>query len=280
MHRRIVIMVALALVPYCASTQTTTVDRRDAFAASLYLGEAVDSFAGDETINYLNPDASGDEKRREVGGIDFEYRLWGAPDTKSSGRLGKTQLWVFGETVHGVRSRDVDCSLESNKNLSICTEAGFSTEDPQGRFVYMLRNASSLEAFAGFRWEFLPLQSGNDSQAAMYLKTQFGFLTVEGGGGDVVDLHHAGIGAKAVSGPFRSSHLEIGYGRNDLFLRNRNSRFKIDGYLSISPKAIPIIRKLAGESVRPFAQIVADVDLGTGSDSVQSYFGLDFLFGE
>ncbi|MDQ3283245.1 MAG: hypothetical protein M3Q69_17750 [Acidobacteriota bacterium] len=81
-------------------------DCRGSFEASFYLGEAIDSFAGDETIAYLNPDVTG-PKQRAVGGFDFAYRMFGNRGNLADpkGRWRGTQLWVYGETVHGVRSK-------------------------------------------------------------------------------------------------------------------------------------------------------------------------------
>ena len=64
---------------------------------------------------------------------------------------------------------------------------------------------------------------------------------------------------------FLDSYFEIGYGTNGLFLNNPR-RWKIDGFLSMGkPDAV----------VRPFAQMVVDVDFKDGPDTIQSYFGLD-----
>ena len=94
-------------------TRTEQKDKRTAFIASVYLGEVIDTFAADEVLKYLNPEDANERRFRTVGGVDFQYRLTGKAD---SGR----QLWVFGETVHGVRSRDVDCKKENNQKLTVC----------------------------------------------------------------------------------------------------------------------------------------------------------------
>jgi hypothetical protein len=135
----------------------------------------------------------------------------------------------------------------------------------------MLRNATSLEAFMGMRYEFLTLQTNSKSRANLYLKGQAGFLTVARNGQDVVDLHEYGVGLVATTGPFTGSHLEIGRGRSDIFREHRRSRTKFDGFATW---------KMGGaetwHGIQPFIQIIVDGDLGFGADSVQSYFGLQF----
>ena len=251
----------------CVSAIPTRADdppKDEPFKASFYLGEAIDTFAADETLKYLNEDASGKQKMRAIGGFDFAYRL--TP-------VGKNwQLTVLGETVHGARSQDVDCT--KNPDLSVCTENGYDPDNPQKGIVYMLRNASSLEAFTGLRFDFKRLNKDSENPAWLYVKGQAGFLTVEGNGDDVIDMHHVAIGAVAEGGALSGSFLEVGFGRTDLFLRKKDSRFKIDGLLSFpAPSFFPDVIK---DNIRMFVELTADTDLGGGSDSVQSYFGLDF----
>ena len=277
--------------PAMTTTTTTTTtgttpastadDTRPPLVASFYLGEAVDNFAADQVIKYLNPQAANQNRLRAIGGIDFGYRLVGAP-------ASPWQLWVYGETVHGVRSRDVDCNDANNVKLSVCSQnlssdvvnaINAGTYNPGNQLIAILRNASSLEAFGGFRFEAPPLlQASTESPARWFVRGELGFLAVSGGGGDVVDLRHVGVGAMAINGTFEGSFLEVGLGRNDLFERNRNKRLLIDGYLSVDPGAIPMLGfdKFAGSRVRPFVEFTGDFDGGSGSDSIQTFFGLDF----
>src|SRR5438046_2765769 len=81
-----------------------------------------------------------------VGGIDFGYRLMGKP--KSRTNQWSNQLWVYGETVHGVRSTDVDCS--KNATFLTCQTALAIPNRPADQILYTFRNATSLEGFAGF----------------------------------------------------------------------------------------------------------------------------------
>jgi hypothetical protein len=61
------------------------------------------------------------------------------------------------------------------------------------------------------------------------------------------------------------SYVEIGHGRNELFLTNPR-RWKIDGFVTVGDATRP---------VKPFAQVVIDADFDDGSDNIQSFFGLD-----
>ena len=243
-------------------------DCRDTFEATAYIGLGIDTFASGETRKYLNPDAPNGPKERMVGGFDFAYRLAGRPTVRfgdSNFSIRGQQLWVYGETVHGVRSTDINC--EENKTFLTCQKSGISVPGrPAEQILFTLRNATSLEAFAGLRWEFLTLQTRSISPANVYLKAQAGFLTVSGSADDVKDIHHIGLGAITTKGVFQGSYLEVGFGRTDLFAEKSKDRWKVDGFLS----------RYIGKGVSFFAQMTVDADVGSGSDSVQTYIGFDF----
>lgn len=237
-------------------------DQRNTFEATFYTGLSVDAFAAGDLNRYLNPNSSGRIRTRVVGGVDFAYRLIG----KAGDGL---QAWIYGETVHGVRSTDVNCMADST--LAVCEQNPFDPINAPDRFLAIVRNATSLEAFAGVRLEFLRVQLGDVHEARAYFKGQIGFLSVDGGGGDVADAHHVAIGVTLVSdGGFQDSYLEAGFGRTDLFQERPGRRFKFDGLLSW--KVNFLSDKLG---IFPFAQITVDADFADGPDSIQSYFGLD-----
>jgi hypothetical protein len=240
-------------------------DERDEFEANFYVGLAIDTFAG-ETRSYLNPEASGKVHERGVFGFNFAYRLWNhaKSNSMSASDRWRQQTWIYGETVHGSRSAELDC--KAHPDVLICSESFAVTTNPLNDGVYLLRNATSLEAFMGVRHEFLGLNIGSRHSARAYIKGQVGFLTVARNVDDVVDLHHGAIGLLATKGDFRRSYLEIGLGRSDLFRVNRRKRIKIDGQLS---------RDIGG-GVSFFARMTVDVDGGSGGDSIQSYIGFDF----
>jgi hypothetical protein len=206
-------------------------DQREFFDASLYTGYAVDTFSGEAVNRYLNPGNHAAPKERFVAGFDFEYRLLHSPDFHQ-------QLWVYGETVHGVRSTDVDCNTDPKPE--VCN--GLTT------------------AGAGI----------------LYLKGEIGFASVAGTD-SAFRQEHIAAGLTATSGRFKDSHLEFGYGRNDLFRSpvagfqdKYKNRWLIDALLSWEQGI------LKSEKVYPFAQITIDTDLGRGADSIQSYIGLAF----
>jgi hypothetical protein len=94
-------------------------------------------------------------------------------------------------------------------------------------------------------------------------------VTVTGAGDDVKDLYHYGIGVIATEGPYRGSSVEVARGGSDLFRENPHDRWKVIGQVNWWPKGWK--NRTSG-----FARIIVDADLGDGSDSVQSYFGLRF----
>jgi hypothetical protein len=248
-------------------------DCRDTLAATFYAGVGIDTFAAGELNRYLNQEESGKKRERFVAGFDFGYRIFGSPSEKTL--PWEPQIWVYGETVHGVRSADFDCA--ENPNLEVCKP--FDLTSAGTRTLFILRNASSLEGFAGLRYEFLELQGKSPFAANAYFKTQYGFLTVSRNAGDVVDLHqYAALGAIVKKGKFMDSYLEVGFGRTDLFGFKSKDRWKADGMFTWEIDNVPLLG-----SVYPFVQITVDADFGGGSDSVQSYIGLAFdidkLFG-
>jgi hypothetical protein len=263
LERTLIALVA-AGVPLCATpgqlyaqaAAPAPLDERDTFESSFFTGVAIDTFAGADSNLYLNPGASGGPKERLVAGVDFAYRLVGSNGDR------KPQLWVFGETVHGVRSRDVDCA--ATPDLPVCKSA-FDPATAGDRALYILRNASTLEAFVGVRWEAPPIQVASGNAARPYLVAQAGLLSVADGPDDAVDSHLVGLGLEAVAGRHTGSHLEIGYGRTDLFLQHPQRRFKVDALLTWSLR----------EHVMPFVQFTLDSDLGRGSDAIQTYVGVD-----
>lgn len=268
-------------------------DCRGSFVAGFYIGGAVDTFAGSETRRYLNPEDTGDSTLREVAGFDFAYRLFGNRNRLNSDGVpepfpGRSQLWVYGETVHGIRSKEVECQDANgtpgeHATLPACSQAPDPNVPGTGELLAIIKGATSLEAFVGLRWEVAPinqlLQHSELDRARLYLKAQIGAINVSSGG-DSADQHHIGLGAIAVSGPLLGSYLEVGYGRNDLIVTDPRGRFKIDGFLSVHPEAVPLLHKIIGDArIRPFAQLTVDADFGSGADSLQTYFGLDYTFG-
>jgi hypothetical protein len=240
--------------PRCARCDTS-------FIGSFYTGVLIDSFAAEELRRYLNPDESSKVVERVIAGFDFQYRLMGDPaDTHPA-------LWVYGETLHGIRSADVDCADDTN--LAVCQPFQDILNRAGERTLFILRKATSLEAFAGVRYEFLDLQRAGREAARLYLKAQAGFLTVSGSGHDVVDVHHVALGAGAVRGNFQGSYLEVGLGRTDLFETKPRGRLKVDGFLTWPVRWLDKIGQ-------PFVQMTVDSDLGDGADSIQSFIGFDF----
>lgn len=253
----------------------TDYDCREDVEISGFLGLGIDTFASGTTKRYLNPDASTGKEERMVGGFDFAARLLPVNTrrraqnaTSGSGFGFANQLWIYGETVHGIRSMDIDCSKHTD--FPTCIDNGIGNtlpNDPLGKILFTIRNASSLEVLFGLRYEFLTTNKQGQIPLNWYVKGQAGFLTARGNPDDVVDSHHIGLGVMATKSRIQDSYFEFGYGRTDLFAAPKNKgRWKFDGQFSIE--------LVKGMSF--FAQLTADTDFGHGSDSVQSYYGLGF----
>lgn len=249
---------------------STTDDDREPQSATLFLGSAIDNFAAGDLRTYLNPSASSDVQtfERLIGGVQFSWRLSrSAMRTKDGTDVrGDRQLWLYGWTVHGVRSSDVTCSEEDKANPnSVCSDVDAGV-DPTGRFRYIVRNASSLEAAIGLRWEFLRLDASATGSARLFLSVQESLLTVSGTDGDVAQQNHVGVGVTAPTGQFAESYIEVGYGGSDLFAVHPYQRWKFNGFVTWNLRN--------SENVRGFARIVVDADFGPGADSVQTYLGI------
>ena len=154
---------------------------------------------------------SGDTNERYIGGFDVNYRLTGKPENDK-------QLWFFMETFHGVRSADVDCSAEESKRPPVCSSddvdlSKYTNAKKGDELRYILRNASSFEGFAGFRYEFRRLQAGTASPVSLYLKGQLGLMAIAKGPGDAVDNHFLGMGMMATAGRFEGSYFDAGWGQ-------------------------------------------------------------------
>ena len=141
-------------------------DNRENLITSAYLGTAVDNFAGSEVLKYLNPEDAGSTGSRLIFGFDFEFRLTG--DRGKSTTPRNSQLWLYGETLHGVRSRDVECPTEG-EGPAVCADLRNKKLFPElndipQRAAFILKNATSLEAYMGLRWEFLGINQAEDNQ--------------------------------------------------------------------------------------------------------------------
>ena len=229
---------------------------RSPFEATAYLGTVVDTFAPDIVGDYKNPEAGTAQKLRSIFGVDFAYRLLG-------GDNAPVQLWLRGETLHGVRTADIECNVPAPP--PVCSE---TTPFPD-RAKFILEHASSIEALVAPRLEFKTLQLGSDSPARLYAMANFGFIALERAP-SVYKSFHYGLGLRTVDGTFEGSYLEIGLGPNELFSGSK-TRLKIDGLVSFSLDAVPGV----GEAPRFFVQMFIDNNLNDGADSVQTFFGID-----
>ena len=294
---------ASAQSEHCSDSPVEScLDTRGVFPAKFGIALAIDTFAGADELHYLNPQDSGDIHLRSAGGFTFAYRLLGDADrvrdqNQSDVDWNGKNLWIYGETIHGVRSADTKCQATNAQTtgsngqsgtasgtsivstLPVCQRNLVVPANPTDQLYYILRNATSLEGRAGLRFEFLSLQQNSDIPANLYLKAEAGFLDLAGTSGSALDMHKIALGATATRGRLQDSYLEAGWGRSDVFTTNKRRRLKVDGTLELQlsdpQKADSTATKIAsGTSF--FARITVDSDLGPGSDAIQSYIGFKF----
>ena len=233
-------------------------EQEESLKASAYYGRAYDQFAPDSIGGYP-PGTATVRHNRQLFGVDFDYRMFGHDS-------GKAQLWLTGETMHGVRNADIDCSAETNKP-PIC--------DPKAGIAYaraVLENATSLEAYVSPRIEFARLQNGTSTPTRLYATMRFGFIALDGAPRVFKD-YHAGVGLKAADGPFKDSLLEVGWGNNELLSGRRWKRLKVDGTLTFDLQNLPGI---GTDKARFFIEMFIDNDLhGRTPDSIQTFMGFE-----
>jgi hypothetical protein len=243
-------------------------DARDGFSASFYIGGAVDNFAPSRLGDYVE-DPTVPNKTRMIGGIDFEYRLFGS-------NTADVQIWIQGETLHGVKTADVNCAEPHAPPT--CNGDPVSLGEAGSTLRYIIKHASSLEAFITPRLELYTFNRNSENAAAkLYVSTRFGMIGLSDAPKSF-PAHHFGLGIASIRGNYDGSAIEIGWGSNDLFEppgRSRYYRFKLDALLSMD--IIPDLIKNVTGSPRPFIQFYLDNDIrGPGADSIQTFFGLDF----
>jgi hypothetical protein len=232
------------------------------FDASAFLGEVIDNFAPDNVAGYVNPEAGSRQKGQFIAGFDFDYRIYGRADSP-------VRVWLQGDTMHGVRTADVDCTPHDGSAVPpVCVQAGVNP-NTSDQIRYILENASSVEAFVNPRVEFLKIQRGTDSSAWLYATANIGFIALQDAP-SVFRKMHVGLGLLADDGNFVGSYFELGWGRNELFSPKWN-RLEIDGLLSFSLDQVPIVR----DRGRLFVEMTVDNDLRDGPDSVRTFFGFD-----
>ena len=151
-----------------------THDQREDFEAEAYLDLGIDTFAAEEIEKYLNPEANGDVEERSIFGFDFSYRLL-------SRRRGAFQV---GYTVRRCTVCEARTSTRhGSPNVPSCKEtiADFAGNIGEEASLYMLRNATSLEAYVGVV-RVSAAQHRRDTCGIFYVETvQPGFLSVSGG---------------------------------------------------------------------------------------------------
>ena len=231
------------------------------FDASVFLGEVIDNFAPDKVGGYVNPEAGSKQKWQFIAGFDFDYRVYGKADSP-------VRVWIQGETMHGVRTADVDCNPKSDGTEvpPVCPK---STANTAQKVRFILENATSVEAFVSPRVEFFKLQRDSDSSAWLYTTANIGYIALKDAP-KVFRTMHLGLGLLADEGNFAGSFFEIGWGKNELFATTWN-RLKVDGLLSFSLERLPLVR----DNGRLFVEMTVDNDLHDGPDSIRTFFGVD-----
>ena len=254
----------------CAPATAEPLDDEPSFDATGYFGWAYDQFAPDKLGNYKE-DAATISHNRSLFGVDFDYRVFG----RSNDRV---KVWLAGQTLHGVRSADIDCTGSNRDKLAICKDA-----PNLERAKAILEGATSVEAYIAPRIELFTLQrrrapAGDASIAArFYVTYRAGFIALVGAP-DFYRNDHVGMGLMLDDSVFEGTTLEVGIGNNELLWPGKRlNRLKVSAILSVSLDAIPLLR----DKGRFFVEMFLDTDprdRGQRPDSMQTFIGFDFDF--
>jgi len=246
---------------------------REVFEASGFLGQAFDQFAPKIVGNYIDRDPGSDlAQSRLTAGLSLDYRVLGS-------ERRTVQFWVAAHMLYGLRTADIDC--EKEKGSPFCSSKTATTQD---KFLFILENASTLEAHFAPRLEFFTFQPRSETPLKAYVGAQFGFVHLQGAP-KVSEIDNVGLGVVIPSGPFRKSFIEWSSGRNSLFQSNPKwNRFKVTGVLAFD--LVPGLKERSAwwkytgfGSWRAFVATSIDRNLfGPGPDAIQSYVGFAFDF--
>lgn len=253
-------------------------DERGVFSATAYLGGVFDNFAPSAVGNYIGTAAT--EQDRKIFGIDIDVRLLGRADSPR-------QLWIFGETMHGVRSSDLNCTTQPTP--PVCSELKDAlTQQPLGSGLYILKHSTTFEGFTGARFEFATLQAGTEFPMRAYASFLGGVMMFTDANNHALAAHSLGVGVLSPQGLFEGSRLEMSWGRTDLFLPQRElllgaqtghwNRLKFDGYLTFNVARSVVDNPRVWEKVPHFfIQLYSDFDpRGSDADSIQTFVGLEW----
>jgi hypothetical protein len=243
---------------------TATTEPETSFFGRAYLATIIDTFAPDDIARYNNPEGR-HRKTRMSAGVYVDGRVVGRDDDP-------VQLWIYAETLYGVRSADIDCT--GDVTPALCRKDATNVSKAKA----ILEHATSLEAFVNPRLEFLTLQDQSESPIRLSLTGRVGFLALENAP-KVFRTYEVGLGVYLSDGPYIGSYVDVGVGHNDLFSSTRFDRIKIDGVIIFG-----LQRLLRTEAARFYIQMRVDNDFGSGADAVQTFYGLSFdmrsLFGQ
>ncbi len=236
-------------------------DTRRGLDVGLYAGWQLDNFRAADIRNAVNPQVSGDSEQDAALSFHFDYELWGAGESAM-----RRNLWLYGSTVRTVRSTDVLC--RDNPRFVGCPEFD-GTPSPgdlpgaDEAFV-ILRDAESIEGHLGLRKEFGSVgRRGN--RGRFYVGAEMGFASVENAADDLAAIHYASFGAVLTEGRYKRSFIEIGPGKNDLFIDETN-RWRVRAHLE--PELFGI------RWLKFYLETEIEFDGSDGSDSIRTILGV------
>jgi hypothetical protein len=236
-------------------------EQRSLFDVDFNLGWQLDRFTASDLSNALDPEDSGDTSQSALLDIRVNYQL-------------RDSLWLYGNTARTIRSTAIIC----NDSPSFIGCDGYDdASDPDlpsaDTAFSILRDAESLEAHVGLRYEFGKINN-TEAPGQFYISKQLGFASVTDTD-DLAEINQIALGIVITDEKFKNSFVEFGEGKNELYPSGSSDRtiFRIhleysfmEGFLGFS-------------DVVGFLETEVDFDSSKGSDSVRTKIGFELPIG-
>jgi hypothetical protein len=225
--------------------------------AWLFYGSEVDNFTADSVEQYRNTNTDfTNRKTQQIFGVNFEYHAG-------------SHFVLSGESLHAVRTVDIDCTSDEAQNAKICLDhPATNPNDLQKQARFLLENASSLELALFPRWNLYTIGGESESPVAAYVTGRIG-VTSTRGVPFVLQAYWAGPGLVAKDGPLEGSFIEYTFGTNEQF--GPGVRRRGDAVLSFRVARIPVIQ----DNMRLFIEGVLDEGRRPHPTSYRTFFGMD-----
>ncbi len=256
-------------------TSCRPADDRGDFEPTLLIGVVSDSFAPNEQGNYP-PNTDYSRKNSTLVKFDAQLRVGGSRGTWLD------NLWVRVDATYGVRSGDLNCDSDVDKQSPLCDPTKNVFEPPKNPAATVTANvlrASRVEAMVRPRWEFYVMNPDGATPIALFLGARYGIVQFPD---DPKPSHAFGAGGGLVlpKGAFRDSSFTVTVGQDRAYRTNpKGTRTRSDFrfLFNVVPgfaDQLPFLPH-PSQSVRGYVSVVIDSNFGgPGPDGFQTALGV------